>query len=259
MLDLAEENAALALKEKFSLIERDEQRTVKAVERLGEAIGINAPYRIEAFDNSNIQGVDPVSAMVVFVNGVPQRKEYRKYKIKTVEGPDDYGSMREVVRRRYVRLLKEKRPLPDLIVIDGGAGQIAAAKEVIEDELGQAIPVCGLAKDDKHRTSQLLMGSPPVVVPLQRDSHEFYLLQRIQDEVHRFAITFHRQTRAKSFLQSALDDIPGVGEKRRKALLKTFGSVKKIKEASIEDLSKHVPTKLAETIHHTLNKNKPNA
>lgn len=165
--------------------------------------------------------------MVVFVNGVPQRKEYRKYKIKTVEGPDDYGSMREVVRRRYVRLLKEKRPLPDLIVIDGGAGQIAAAKEVIEDELGQAIPVCGLAKDDKHRTSQLLMGSPPVVVPLQRDSHEFYLLQRIQDEVHRFAITFHRQTRAKSFLQSALDDIPGVGEKRRKALLKTFGSVKK--------------------------------
>lgn len=259
LLDLAEENAALALKEKFSLIERDEQRTVKAVERLGEAIGINAPYRIEAFDNSNIQGVDPVSAMVVFVNGVPQRKEYRKYKIKTVEGPDDYGSMREVVRRRYVRLLKENRPLPDLIVIDGGAGQIAAAKEVIEDELGQAIPVCGLAKDDKHRTSQLLMGSPPVVVPLQRDSHEFYLLQRIQDEVHRFAITFHRQTRAKSFLQSALDDIPGVGEKRRKALLKTFGSVKKIKEASIEDLSKHVPTKLAETIHHTLNKNKPNA
>ncbi len=258
LLDLAEENAMLALKEKFSLIERDEERTVKAVERLGIAMGIDAPYRIEAFDNSNIQGVDPVSAMVVFLNGKPHRKDYRKYKIKTVEGPDDYGSMREVVRRRYVRLLKEDLALPDLIVIDGGVGQISAAKEIIEDELGLDIPVCGLAKDEKHRTSQLILGAPPVVVPLKRDSHEFYLLQRIQDEVHRFAITFHRQTRSKTFFQSALDDIPGIGEKRRRTLLKAFGSVKKMKEATVEELSEYVPASLANTIHNTLNKNEKN-
>ncbi|GAF13418.1 LOW QUALITY PROTEIN: excinuclease ABC subunit C [Bacillus sp. JCM 19045] len=248
LLDLAEENAAIALKEKFSLIERDEDRTIKAVERLGEAMGIQTPYRIEAFDNSNIQGVDPVSAMVVFIDGKPFRKDYRKYKIKTVTGPDDYGSMREVVRRRYLRLLKEEAALPDLIVIDGGAGQIAVAKEIIEDELGLTIPVCGLAKDDKHRTSQLLMGAPPTVIPLKRDSHEFYLLQRIQDEVHRFAITFHRQTRSKNFFQSALDDIPGVGEKRKRALLKAFGSVKKLKEVPLEELSKHVPATIAKSI-----------
>ncbi|GAF24665.1 excinuclease ABC subunit C [Bacillus sp. JCM 19047] len=172
LLDLAEENAAIALKEKFSLIERDEERTIKAVERLGKAMNISTPYRIEAFDNSNIQGVDPVSAMVTFIDGKPARKHYRKYKIKTVAGPDDYGSMREVVRRRYIRLLKEEAPLPDLIVIDGGTGQITAAKEVVEDELGLSIPVCGLAKDATHKTSQLLIGSPPEVVTLKRDSHE---------------------------------------------------------------------------------------
>ncbi|MDV2885863.1 excinuclease ABC subunit UvrC [Alkalihalophilus pseudofirmus] len=253
LLDLANQNASFALKEKFSLIERDEDRTIKAVERLGEAMGIATPYRIEAFDNSNIQGTDPVSAMVTFLDGKPSRKDYRKYKIKTVTGPDDYGSMREVVKRRYVRMLQEERPLPDLIVIDGGKGQIAAAQEVIEDELGLFIPVCGLAKDEKHRTSQLLMGDPPVVIPLKRDSHEFYLLQRIQDEVHRFAITFHRQTRSKTFFQSVLDEIPGVGEKRKRQLLKHFGSVRKMKEATIEELAvEGVPKNVAEAIYEKL-------
>lgn len=253
LVELANQNAAAALQEKFSLIERDEERTIKAVERLGKAMGIPTPYRIEAFDNSNIQGTDPVSAMVTFLDGKPSRKDYRKYKIKTVTGPDDYGSMREVIRRRYVRLLKESLPLPDLIVIDGGKGQIAAAQEVIEDELGLSIKVCGLAKDDKHRTSQLLLGDPPVEVPLKRDSHEFYLLQRIQDEVHRFAITFHRQTRSKTFFQSALDDIPGVGEKRKRSLLKHFGSIKKIKEASIDELRQlAIPEKTAEAILEAL-------
>ncbi len=253
LLDLANQNAAVALKEKFSLIERDEERTIKAIERLGEAMKIATPYRIEAFDNSNIQGTDPVSAMITFLDGKPSRKDYRKYKIKTVAGPDDYGSMREVIRRRYVRLLKESLPLPDLIVIDGGKGQIAVAQEVIVDELGLSIPVCGLAKDKKHRTSQLLMGDPPVVVPLKRDSHEFYLLQRIQDEVHRFAITFHRQSRSKTFFKSALDDIPGVGEKRKRQLLKHFGSVKKMKEASLEDFKQlSIPEKVAEAIMDAL-------
>ncbi|TWI57033.1 excinuclease ABC subunit UvrC [Halalkalibacter nanhaiisediminis] len=249
LVDLANQNAVMALREKFSLIERDEDRTIKAIERLGQAMGIHTPFRIEAFDNSNIQGTDPVSAMITFLDGKPSRKDYRKYKIKTVEGPDDYGSMREVIRRRYLRLLKESLPLPDLIVIDGGKGQIAVAQEVIEDELGLSIPVCGLAKDEKHRTSQLLMGDPPTVIPLKRDSHEFYLLQRIQDEVHRFAITFHRQTRSKTFFQSVLDDIPGVGEKRKRQLLKHFGSVKNMKEATVDDLQKlSIPKKVAEGI-----------
>ncbi|WP_017726662.1 excinuclease ABC subunit UvrC [Halalkalibacterium ligniniphilum] len=253
LVDLAMKNAAVALSEKFALIERDEDRTIKAVERLGEAMNISTPYRIEAFDNSNIQGTDPVSAMVTFLDGKPSRKDYRKYKIKTVTGPDDYESMREVVRRRYLRLRKEELPLPDLIVIDGGKGQIAAAQEVITDELGLHIPVCGLAKDEKHRTSQLLIGDPPEVVPLKRDSYEFYLLQRIQDEVHRFAITFHRQTRSKSFFQSVLDEIPGVGEKRKRLLLKHFGSVKKMREATVEDLTAlSIPVGVAEAIVETL-------
>ncbi|MED3645702.1 excinuclease ABC subunit UvrC [Halalkalibacterium halodurans] len=253
LVDVAMRNATMALKEKFALIERNEERTIKAVEQLGEAMGIPTPYRIEAFDNSNIQGTDPVSAMVAFIDGKPNKKEYRKYKIKTVTGPDDYESMREVVRRRYVRLLKEQRSLPDLIVIDGGKGQIAAAQEILHDELGLSIPVCGLAKDEKHRTSQLLLGDPPQVVSLKRDSHEFYLLQRIQDEVHRFALTFHRQTRSKTFFQSVLDDVPGIGEKRKRQLLKHFGSVKKMKEASIDDfLALSIPKSVAETLYNKL-------
>ncbi|OIJ13905.1 excinuclease ABC subunit C [Anaerobacillus alkalilacustris] len=246
LVELAIQNATAALKEKFDLIERDEAKTIKAIENLGVALKIPTPKVIEAFDNSNIQGVDPVSAMVSFVNGKPNRKGYRKYKVRTVQGPDDYESMREVIRRRYLRQLKENLPLPDLIVIDGGKGQISAAQSVVQDELGLTIPVCGLAKDEKHRTSQLLMGDPPVVVPLKRDSQEFYLLQRIQDEVHRFAITFHRQIRSKSLFSSVLDEIEGVGEKRKRLLLKHFGSVRKMKEASLEDFRQiGIPEKVA--------------
>ncbi|QHW30721.1 excinuclease ABC subunit UvrC [Paenibacillus rhizovicinus] len=232
---MAVQNAKMALEEKFKLLERDEERTFKAAEGLAEAIGLPQVSRIEAFDNSNIQGTNPVSAMVVFTDGKPDKKEYRKYKVKTVTGPDDYETMREVVRRRYERVLNEGLPLPDLIIVDGGRGQISAALDVLENELGLAVPVCGLVKDAKHKTAQLMTGDPPEVVPLGRDSQAFYLLQRIQDEVHRFAITFHREQRGKSMVASRLDSIPGIGEKRRKLLLKHFGSIKKIKEAGIED------------------------
>ncbi|WP_017756049.1 excinuclease ABC subunit UvrC [Calidifontibacillus oryziterrae] len=249
LVNLAKKNAKIALKEKFALIERDEERTIKAVENLGIKLGLGTLHRIEAFDNSNIQGTDPVSAMIVFVDGKPEKKEYRKYKIKGVDGPDDYASMREVTRRRYTRLLKENLPLPDLIIIDGGKGHIQTVKDVLENELGLDLPICGLAKDEKHRTSELLFGDPPQLVKLPRNSQEFYLLQRIQDEVHRFAITFHRQLRGKSVFNSVLDEIPGVGEQRKKRLLKHFGSVKKLREASVEELSSlRIPTNVAETI-----------
>lgn len=260
LVQLATKNATAALKEKFYLIERDEERTIKAIEKLGQEMGIYPPYRIEAFDNSNIQGTNPVSAMVVFINGKPDKKQYRKYKIKTVEGPDDYESMREVVRRRYSRVLKEKLPLPDLILIDGGKGQIEAAKDILQNELNLEIPVAGLVKDDKHQTSNLLFGDPLEVVPLTRNSQEFYLLQRIQDEVHRFAITFHRQLRGKTLFHSILDDIPGVGEKRKRQLIKHFGSVRKMKEAALEDFRAiGIPVHVAETIMETLKKEEEDA
>ncbi|MEC0237644.1 excinuclease ABC subunit UvrC [Paenibacillus kribbensis] len=235
MTEMATENARVALDEKFKLIERDEERTSKAASNLGHAIGLDRLHRVEAFDNSNIQGSDPVSAMIVFIDGKPAKKEYRKYKIRSVQGPDDYETMREVIRRRYERVLKENLERPDLIVVDGGRGQIKAATDVLENELGLFIPVCGLVKDAKHRTSQLLVGESNEAVKLARNSEEFYLLQRIQDEVHRFAITFHREQRGKSMITSRLDSIPGIGEKRRKLLLKHFGSLKKIREASVED------------------------
>lgn len=249
LVKLAYKNAKIALNEKFSLLERNEERTVGAVERLGEAMGIPTPSRIEAFDNSNIQGTDPVSAMVTFIDGKPSKNDYRKYKIKTVAGPDDYGTMREVVRRRYWRVLKEGLPLPDLILIDGGKGQIESARDILVNELGLDIPVAGLAKDDRHRTSQLLFGEPLEIIPLERNSESFYLLQRIQDEVHRFAITFHRQLRSKSGFQSVLDGIPGVGPGRKKTLLQHFGSMKKIKAASVEELkAAGVPQAVAEAV-----------
>lgn len=249
LIELANKNAKLALTEKFALIERDEERTIKAVERLGEILNIDTPYRIEAFDNSNIQGVDPVSAMVVFTDGKPDKKEYRKYKIRTVAGPDDYASMREVIRRRYTRALREQSRLPDLILVDGGKGQLSAAQDVLENELGLSIPIAGLVKDENHRSSHLIMGDPPEVVPMKRNSQEFYLLQRIQDEVHRFAITFHRNVRGKTMLKSSLDNIPGVGPKRKKQLLTHFGSIKKIKEASAEELMEAgMPKNIAENI-----------
>ncbi|MCU5379097.1 excinuclease ABC subunit C [Bacillus cereus] len=250
LVELANKNAKIALEEKFYLIERDEERTIKAVDHLGKQLGIETPYRIEAFDNSNIQGTNPVSAMIAFIDGKPAKKEYRKYKIKTVQGPDDYESMREVVRRRYTRALKESLPLPDLIIIDGGKGHLAAASDILENELGLYIPMAGLVKDDKHKTSHLIIGDPPEPVMLERNSQEFYLLQRIQDEVHRFAITFHRQLHGKSVIQSALDDIPGIGDKRKKILLKHFGSLKKMKEASVtEFVEAGMPKNVAETIY----------
>lgn len=260
MVGMACQNARVAIDEKFRLIERDEERTSGAANSLGEILGLERLSRIEAFDNSNIQGTNPVSAMVVFIDGKPARKEYRKYKIRTVQGADDYGTMREVIRRRYERVLKENLPLPDLIVVDGGKGQISSAIDILENELGLFIPVCGLVKDDKHKTAQLLVGDPPEPVQLGRDSQEFYLLQRIQDEVHRFAITFHREQRGKSMVTSKLDSIPGIGEKRRKALLKHFGSLKKIKEASVDDFRPlSIGDKLARQILDALKDDEPSS
>ncbi|WP_044640807.1 excinuclease ABC subunit UvrC [Risungbinella massiliensis] len=253
LVQMATDNATVALKERLALMERDEQRTVRAMEQLGEAMGIGLPKRIEAFDNSNIQGADPVSAMVVFRDGKPDKKEYRKYKIRTITQADDYGTMREVIRRRYIRVLKENLPLPDLILIDGGKGQMAVAMDVLENELGLYVPVAGMVKDDRHQTANLLYGEPPSVVDLKRGTEEFYLVQRIQEEVHRFAISFHRQARGKSMIQSALDNIPGVGEKRKRQLYRHFGSIEKMREASIEEYRKAgIGDKLAKEILQVL-------
>ena len=250
LVALAKKNAEIAIKEKFQLLERQEERTIGACMELGEAMNIETPLRIEAFDNSHIQGADAVSAMITFIDGKPSKKDYRKYKTRNASIPDDYAAMREVIRRRYSRVLRDELPLPDLIVIDGGKGQMESAREILEDELGLSIPIAGLAKDAKHQTSQLLYGSPVEVVPLKRTSEAFYLMQRIQDEVHRFVITFHRQLRGKNSIQSALDNLEGVGPKRKQQLLKHFGSVKKIKEASVADLQQAgMPGNLAATIH----------
>lgn len=255
MVDLAAHNAKVSLNNKFELISRDESRTIKAIEELGTQMGIQTPIRIEAFDNSNIQGVDPVSAMVTFVDGKPDKKNYRKYKIKTVQGPDDYNSMREVVRRRYTRVLNEGLPLPDLIIVDGGKGHMNGVIDVLQNELGLDIPVAGLQKNDKHQTSELLYGASAEIVPLKKNSQAFYLLHRIQDEVHRFAITFHRQTRQKTGLKSILDDIDGIGSKRKTLLLRTFGSIKKMKEATLEDLKNiGIPENVAKNLQDQLHK-----
>lgn len=251
LLQLANKNAEMALKEKFQLIERQEERTIGACETLGKALNINTPLRIEAFDNSHMHGTDAVSAMVVFIDGKPAKKEYRKYKMKYAAAHDDYSAMEEVIRRRYARVLKEKLPLPDLIIVDGGKGQMEVAKDVLINEFDLHIPVAGLAKDDKHKTSQLLFGNPIQEVPLKRTSDEFYLLQRIQDEVHRFAITFLRKTHQSSSISSSLDNIEGIGPKRKRALLKHFGSMKKVREASLEELANSgMPMKVAEEIYN---------
>ncbi len=256
LTQLAEKNAEIALKEKFQLIERQEERTIGACESLAEALNIGLPLRIEAFDNSHMHGADAVSAMVVFIDGKPARKEYRKYKTREAAEHDDYGAMQEVIRRRYTRVLKENLPLPDLIVIDGGKGQMEVAREVIEDELGLYIPIAGLAKDERHRTSQLLFGDPIEPIELKRTSDAFYLLQRIQDEVHRFAITFLRQQHQKSIITSALDDIEGVGPKRKQQLMHHFGSMKKIKEATVDQLVESgVPENVAYAIYQHFHEN----
>ncbi len=255
LVRLASRNAKNALKEKFLLEMRKEQRTRQAVEALAEALGMERLQRIETFDNSNIQGTDPVSAMVVYLDGLPDRNSYRKFRIKEVRGPDDYETMREVIRRRYTRALIEGLDLPDLIIVDGGKGQITAAIDVLENELGLNIPVAGIAKDDKHRSSQLLFGKEAELIELERNSQEFYLLQRIQDEVHRFAITFHRQLRTASMLKSELDNIPGVGPKRKALLHQNFDSIEELKEASVDQLGAlGLSEKLATNILEHLNK-----
>ena len=217
-----------------------EQRSMRLLKEIQQLLHLDSPpIRIECFDNSNIQGADAVAGCVVFVNGKPSKKDYRKYLIKTVEGPDDYASMKEVVRRRYQRAIEENTPLPDLLITDGGKGQMSAVKEVLE-ELQLSIPIAGLAKDNKHRTSELLYGFPPQTIGLKQNTPLFQLLTQIQDEVHRYAITFHRDKRSKRQTGSELDAIAGIGEKTKQALLKEFKSVKRIREASAEEVSKVV-------------------
>ena len=254
LVNLAIKNARVSLEQRFNLLEKSVEKTQGAIENLGRLLQIPTPVRIESFDNSNIMGTSPVSAMVVFVNGKPSKKDYRKYKIKTVVGPDDYASMREVIRRRYGRVQRDGLTPPDLIVIDGGQGQVNIAKQVIQDELGLDIPIAGLQKNDKHQTHELLFGDPLEVVELSRNSQEFFLLQRIQDEVHRFAITFHRQLRSKNSFSSQLDGIEGLGPKRKQNLMKYFKSLTKIKEASVEEIvAVGVPRTVAEAVHQHLN------
>lgn len=254
LVNLAIKNARVSLQQKFDLLEKSIEKTQGAIENLGQLLNIPTPVRIESFDNSNIMGTSPVSAMVVFVNGKPSKKDYRKYKIKTVVGPDDYASMREVIKRRYSRVIRDGLTPPDLIVIDGGQGQVNVAKEVIQEQLGLDIPIAGLQKNDKHQTHELLFGDPLQVVELSRNSQEFFLLQRIQDEVHRFAITFHRQLRSKNSFSSQLDGIEGLGPKRKQNLMKHFKSLTKIKEASVDQIVEvGVPRAVAEAVRDKLN------
>ena len=257
LVNLAIKNARVSLEQKFNLLKKSMEKTQGAIENLGKLLQIPTPVRIESFDNSNIMGTSPVSAMVVFVNGKPSKKDYRKYKIKTVVGPDDYASMREVIRRRYSRVMRDGLTPPDLIVIDGGQGQVNIAKQVIQDELGLDIPIAGLQKNDKHQTHELLFGDPLQVIELSRTSQEFFLLQRIQDEVHRFAITFHRQLRSKNSFSSQLDGIEGLGPKRKQLLMKHFKSLTKIKEATVDEIvTVGVPRAVAEAVQAKLHQGK---
>ena len=207
------------------------------------------PYQIEGIDNSNISGTDAVAACVVFKSMKPSKKDYKKYNIKTVVGPDDYASMKEVVHRRYSRLLEEEQPLPDLIIADGGKGQMGVIREVIQDELNLDIPIAGLAKNDRHRTNELLYGFPPMSVQLKTDSELFHVLTQIQDEVHRFAITFHREKRSKRALESELDSIKGIGPKTRDGLLNALKSVKKISEANLDTLTTLIGAAKAQIVY----------
>ena len=226
-----------------------EQKAVQLMKEIQTALKLpKMPYQIECFDNSNISGTDAVAACVVFKKMKPSKKDYRKYNIKTVVGPDDYASMKEVVRRRYTRLVEEGQPLPDLIITDGGKGQMEVVREVVEDELHLDIPIAGLAKDDRHRTNELLYGFPPMVVGMKTDSELFHMLTHIQDEVHRFAITFHRDKRSKHALHSEIDDIRGIGPKSKEALLKAFKTVKKIRDSSTEELAAVVGRQKAELV-----------
>lgn len=257
LLELSEMNGKQYKIDKLKQAEKlnPEQRNTRLLKEIQDALHLpKLPVHIECFDNSNIQGSDAVAACVVFKMAKPSKNDYRKYNIKTVVGPDDYASMKEVVRRRYSRAKEENLPLPDLIITDGGKGQMEVVRSVIEDELNLNIPIAGLAKDGKHRTAELLFGFPPVTVGMQLNSPLFHLLTRMQDEVHRFAITFHKDKRSKNQTRSELDTIKGVGEKTKTALLKHFKSVKRIKEASIEDLKVVVGEAKAKVIKESLSK-----
>lgn len=230
-----------------------EQRSTRILKEIQEQLHLDKlPLHIECFDNSNIQGTDAVAACVVFRKGKPSKKDYRKYIIKTVVGPDDYASMQEVVRRRYTRIMEEQGELPDLILTDGGKGQMEVVRQVIEDELKLQIPIAGLAKNSRHRTSEVLYGFPPMTVGIKQGTPLFHLLEHIQDEVHRFAITFHRDKRSKSQVASALDQVKGIGEKRKTALLKRFKSVSRIRQATLEEIAEIVGKAAAQAIKETL-------
>ena len=257
LLQMAQENAKLVLLEKFRLMELDNRQTVEAQKQIFSALDLPYGHVIESFDHSHIQGMDPVSAMVSFVDGKPQKSNYRKYKIKNEleehNGADEAANTREVIYRRYSRLLKEKKPLPDLILMDGGLIELRVVLDVLHNELGIHIPVAGMVKDNHHNTSHLIVGEQGLNVPLDPKSEGFYLLQRIQDEVHRFVISYHRKTHSKNALSSQLESIKGVGPKTRIKLLKNYGSVRKIKEAPVEDLMKlGVSQTVAQTIKLSL-------
>ena len=240
LLELSEMNCKQYKFDRLKQAEKlnPEQKQTRLMKELQAKLKLpKMPYQIECFDNSNISGTDAVAGCIVYKGMKPSRKDYRKYNIKTVEGPDDYASMQEVVRRRYSRMIEEETPLPDLIITDGGKGQMEVVREVIEDELHLEIPIAGLAKDDRHRTNELLYGFPPQTIALPPESELFKVLTQIQDEVHRYAITFHRDKRSKHALHSELDDIKGIGPKAKEALLNKFKSMKKIKEASREELA----------------------
>ena len=240
LLELSEMNCKQYKFDRLKQAEKlnPEQKQTRLMKELQSKLMLpKMPYQIECFDNSNISGTDAVAGCIVYKGMKPSRKDYRKYNIKTVEGPDDYASMQEVVRRRYSRMIEEETPLPDLIITDGGKGQMEVVREVIEDELHLEIPIAGLAKDDRHRTNELLYGFPPQTIALPPESELFKVLTQIQDEVHRYAITFHRDKRSKHALHSELDDIKGIGPKAKEALLNKFKSMKKIKEASREELA----------------------
>ena len=255
LLDLSRQNVKQYKFDRLKQAEKlnPEQKQVRLMKEIQTQLGLpSLPMRIELFDNSNISGEDAVAACVVFEKLKPAKKLYRKFHIKTVVGPDDYASMREVVERRYSRLAEEGETLPDLIIADGGSGQMEAIREIVEDRLGLKIPIAGLAKDNRHRTREMLFGNPPVSVSIALDSQLFKLLTRMQDEVHRFAITFHRQQRSKRQAASALDAVSGVGEKTKKQLIAHFGSVKRVKEAPMEELQTLLGAKRGENIYRQL-------
>ena len=256
LLDLSEMNAKQFKVDKLKKAEKlnPEQRTTRLLKEIQEALHLDRlPVQIECFDNSNIQGSDPVAACVVFKMGKPSKSDYRKYNIRTVVGPDDYASMKEVVRRRYQRAIEEQTPLPDLIITDGGKGQMEVVRTVIEDELGLQIPIAGLAKDGHHRTAELLFGFPQEQIGMRMDSPLFHLLTRMQDEVHRFAITFHKDKRSKGQVKSELDAIKGIGEKTKVVLLRRFKSLKRIREATFEELKAVVGEAKAKALQAGLN------